>query len=216
MHRASRPARFFLDVDRQPASALAAARENWRAQREPDDILILLRAARAAHQPQAAADALEFLRRTGLEDFIFDVFRGPIWRVPLFGQFGGTPGRAHVGVFGARTCREQWLSGRARDGKGHQPDDWRSRSVTWDYPAVGIDADRARRGRSGEFPAGRATGEASELKEDLASIVATQPLRSDLLRAASSQRPGGWELCLVAVRGALASRQSKTSASTIP
>ncbi len=71
-------ARFFLDVDRQPASALAAARENWRAQREPDDILILLRAARAAHQPQAAADALEFLRRTGLEDSRLDVFRGPI------------------------------------------------------------------------------------------------------------------------------------------
>ena len=70
-------ARFFLDVDRQPASALAAARENWRVQREPDDILILLRAARAAHQPQAAADALEFLRRTGLEDSRLDVFRRP-------------------------------------------------------------------------------------------------------------------------------------------
>jgi tetratricopeptide (TPR) repeat protein len=71
-------ARFFLDVDRQPSVALAAARENWRVQREPDDLLILLRAARAAHQPQAAADALEFLRLTGLEDSRLDAFRRPI------------------------------------------------------------------------------------------------------------------------------------------
>jgi tetratricopeptide (TPR) repeat protein len=70
-------ARFFLDVDRQPASALAAAQENWRVQREPDDILILLRAAQAAHQPQAGADALEFLRRTGLEDSRLELFRRP-------------------------------------------------------------------------------------------------------------------------------------------
>lgn len=71
-------ARFFLDVDRQPSAALAAARENWRVQREPDDLLILLRAARAARQPQAAADALEFLRLTGLEDSRLDTFRGPL------------------------------------------------------------------------------------------------------------------------------------------
>jgi tetratricopeptide (TPR) repeat protein len=70
-------ARFFLDVERQPAAALAAARENWRVQREPDDILILLRAARAAHQPQAAVDALQFLRQTGLEDSRLDIFRHP-------------------------------------------------------------------------------------------------------------------------------------------
>jgi tetratricopeptide (TPR) repeat protein len=61
-------ARFFLDVDRQPAAALAAARENWQVQREPDDVLILLRAARAADQPGLAAPALEFLHRYGLED----------------------------------------------------------------------------------------------------------------------------------------------------
>jgi tetratricopeptide (TPR) repeat protein len=70
-------ARFFLDVDRQPAAALAAAQENWRVQREPDDVLILLRAAQAAHQPRAAADVLQFLRQTGLEDSRLDVFRHP-------------------------------------------------------------------------------------------------------------------------------------------
>jgi predicted Zn-dependent protease len=61
-------ARFFLDVDRQPGAALAAAQQNWRVQREPDDLLILLRAARAADQPQQAAPALEFLQQHRLED----------------------------------------------------------------------------------------------------------------------------------------------------
>ena len=48
--------------------ALAAAQENWRVQREPDDVLILLRAAEAAHRPEVAAPVLEFLRREKLED----------------------------------------------------------------------------------------------------------------------------------------------------
>jgi tetratricopeptide (TPR) repeat protein len=61
-------ARFFLDVDLQPAAALAAAQEDWQVQREPDDALILLRAARAASQPQLAAPALEFLQQHRLED----------------------------------------------------------------------------------------------------------------------------------------------------
>jgi tetratricopeptide (TPR) repeat protein len=68
-------ARFFLDVDWQPAAALAAAQENWRVQREPDDILILLRAAQAAHQAQAAATALQFLKQTGLEDARLEPYR---------------------------------------------------------------------------------------------------------------------------------------------
>jgi tetratricopeptide (TPR) repeat protein len=61
-------ARFLLDVRQQPAQALAAAAENWRVQREPDDVLILLRSAQAAHRPDMAAPALEFLRRAKLED----------------------------------------------------------------------------------------------------------------------------------------------------
>jgi tetratricopeptide (TPR) repeat protein len=61
-------ARFLLDVEQQPAQALAAAQENWRVQREPDDVLILLRSAQAAHRPDVAAPALEFLRREKLED----------------------------------------------------------------------------------------------------------------------------------------------------
>jgi tetratricopeptide (TPR) repeat protein len=61
-------ARFLLDVRHDPEAALAAALQNWRVQREPDDILIVLRAAREANQPAAAAPALRFLEHTGLED----------------------------------------------------------------------------------------------------------------------------------------------------
>jgi tetratricopeptide (TPR) repeat protein len=68
-------ARFLLDVNQQPTAALAAAEENWKVQREPDDILILLRAAQAAHQPRAAVTALQFLKQTGLEDVRLDPYR---------------------------------------------------------------------------------------------------------------------------------------------
>jgi tetratricopeptide (TPR) repeat protein len=61
-------ARFLLDVSWQPAAALSAARQNWQVQREPEDLLILLRAAQAAHQPQAAAPAREFLKLQKLQD----------------------------------------------------------------------------------------------------------------------------------------------------
>jgi tetratricopeptide (TPR) repeat protein len=68
-------ARYLLDVSHQPEAALAAAQENWRVQREPDDILILLRAAQEAHQGQAAQPALQFLRRQGLQDIRLDPYR---------------------------------------------------------------------------------------------------------------------------------------------
>jgi tetratricopeptide (TPR) repeat protein len=61
-------ARFLLDVSWQPAAALAAAQQNWQVQREPDDLLILLRAAQAAHAPKAGEPAREFLRVNRLQD----------------------------------------------------------------------------------------------------------------------------------------------------
>lgn len=61
-------ARFLLDVATQPQAALSAAQQNWRVQREPADLLILLRAAQAAHQPGAAAPALQFVTQHGTED----------------------------------------------------------------------------------------------------------------------------------------------------
>ena len=61
-------ARFLLDVSWQPSAALTAAQQNWQVQREPEDVLILMRAAQAAHAPQAAAPAREFLHQQKLQD----------------------------------------------------------------------------------------------------------------------------------------------------
>jgi tetratricopeptide (TPR) repeat protein len=61
-------ARFLLEVADQPRLALAAASENWTLQREPDDVLVLVGAARAAGEPAAAEPALEFVRTQGLRD----------------------------------------------------------------------------------------------------------------------------------------------------
>ena len=68
-------ARYLLDVSLQPKAALSAAQENWRVQREPDDILILLRAAQAAGEPKAAQPALWFLSESGLQDVRLDPYR---------------------------------------------------------------------------------------------------------------------------------------------
>jgi Tfp pilus assembly protein PilF len=67
-------ARFLLDVSWQPAAALAAAQQNWEVQREPEDLLILLRAAQAAHEPRAGDPAREFLRRNQLQDARLSAF----------------------------------------------------------------------------------------------------------------------------------------------
>ncbi len=61
-------ARFLLEVRGDARAALAVALENWKVQREPDDVLVLMRAARAAGSPQAAQPAAEFVRKHGMED----------------------------------------------------------------------------------------------------------------------------------------------------
>jgi tetratricopeptide (TPR) repeat protein len=65
-------ARFLLEVEDQPEASVAAALENFRVQREPDDVVVLVNAARAAGDPQAAAPALEFARALGLRDVRID------------------------------------------------------------------------------------------------------------------------------------------------
>jgi Tfp pilus assembly protein PilF len=60
-------ARYLLELRGDAKAALAAAAENWKSQREPRDALILLEAARAARDPDAAAPALKWLQRTGFE-----------------------------------------------------------------------------------------------------------------------------------------------------
>jgi Tfp pilus assembly protein PilF len=61
-------ARFLLEVQDQPAAALAAALANWAVQREPDDALVLVNAAYAAGTPESAAPAIAFARAQGLHD----------------------------------------------------------------------------------------------------------------------------------------------------
>jgi tetratricopeptide (TPR) repeat protein len=61
-------ARFLLDVEDQPKQSLAAAIENWAVQREPDDVLVLVNAARAAGNAAAARPALDFVRACGQGD----------------------------------------------------------------------------------------------------------------------------------------------------
>jgi tetratricopeptide (TPR) repeat protein len=68
-------ARFLLDIAHQPDAALLAAQANWRVQREPDDALILLRCAQAAHHPEAAAPALLFIEVNRTEDVALSHFR---------------------------------------------------------------------------------------------------------------------------------------------
>jgi len=61
-------ARFELEVKGDPAAALALARENWKTQKEVADARLVLQAALAANDPAAAADALGFIKASGLAD----------------------------------------------------------------------------------------------------------------------------------------------------
>jgi tetratricopeptide (TPR) repeat protein len=61
-------ARFLLDVQNDPRGALAAAQENWKVQRETDDIIVLVRAAHAAGASRAADPAKAFVEEHGVQD----------------------------------------------------------------------------------------------------------------------------------------------------
>jgi tetratricopeptide (TPR) repeat protein len=61
-------ARFLLEVLGRPDDALKAALANWNMQREPADALILLEAAQAARQHEAAAPARDFVMAHALQD----------------------------------------------------------------------------------------------------------------------------------------------------
>lgn len=62
-------ARLRLELRQQPREALELAQRNWaQGQREPQDARLLLEAALAAGQPQAAREVLDWLTRIRLED----------------------------------------------------------------------------------------------------------------------------------------------------
>jgi len=60
--------RFALHLQHDPQTALDLALRNWQLQRAPWDARVVLEAALAAKQPQAALPVLEFLDQTKLED----------------------------------------------------------------------------------------------------------------------------------------------------
>jgi Tfp pilus assembly protein PilF len=60
--------RFALHLEHDPQSALDLAQRNWQLQRAPWDARVLLEAALAAEQPQAAREVLQFVHETHLED----------------------------------------------------------------------------------------------------------------------------------------------------
>ena len=65
-------ARFALQLQHDPKTALDMALRNWQLQRAPWDARVVLEAALAAKQPQAAAPVLEFILKTKLEDPVLD------------------------------------------------------------------------------------------------------------------------------------------------
>jgi Tfp pilus assembly protein PilF len=61
-------ARWALELEGDPARALAYAASNYKLQKEPRDAEMLLRAALAAKQPAAAQPAMDWLKDSGYED----------------------------------------------------------------------------------------------------------------------------------------------------
>lgn len=59
---------FRLVFDQDARRALTLALANWAIQKEPRDAEIVLAAARAAGQPQAASPVLDWMNRTAIED----------------------------------------------------------------------------------------------------------------------------------------------------
>jgi hypothetical protein len=64
--------RFALQLQHDPSAALDMALRNWQVQRAPWDARVVLEAALAAKQPEAAAKVLEFLAKTKLQDPILE------------------------------------------------------------------------------------------------------------------------------------------------
>jgi len=64
--------RFALKLQHDPHTALDMALRNWRLQRAPWDARVVLEAALASKEPEAAVPVLEFLQKTQLEDPILE------------------------------------------------------------------------------------------------------------------------------------------------
>jgi tetratricopeptide (TPR) repeat protein len=85
-------ARYALDLLSDPARALTLAQANWALQKEPADARLLMRAAVAAGQPDAAMPVRRFIKDTGLADVRLAVLLNPQANGPITGP---TTGQVH-------------------------------------------------------------------------------------------------------------------------
>jgi tetratricopeptide (TPR) repeat protein len=83
-------ARFALELQHDPVTALDMAQRNWKAQREPWDTRLLLEAAVAAEQPRAATEALEFLQKSKLQDPMIEPLAREL-RAQIVASSGASP-----------------------------------------------------------------------------------------------------------------------------
>lgn len=75
-------ARFYLEVERAPAAAVEAATANWRIQREAADARVLLEAAAAARDRQAAAPVIAWLDAERIDDAVLAKARRAVEALP--------------------------------------------------------------------------------------------------------------------------------------
>jgi hypothetical protein len=61
-------ARFALSLQHDSRGSLDLALRNWQLQKAPWDARVVLEAALAAHDPRRAAEVIDFVRETHLED----------------------------------------------------------------------------------------------------------------------------------------------------
>ncbi|MFZ9071239.1 MAG: hypothetical protein ACO2Z7_08225, partial [Burkholderiaceae bacterium] len=59
---------FWVDIEQQPAKALALARQAWATQREPADAVLYGRAALLQRDPSAARALMAWVKDTGFVD----------------------------------------------------------------------------------------------------------------------------------------------------
>lgn len=64
--------RFRLHVLKDAGAALELARRNWQVQREPRDARVLLEASIALRQPAAAQPVIDWMTRSGIEDWYLE------------------------------------------------------------------------------------------------------------------------------------------------
>jgi Tfp pilus assembly protein PilF len=69
-------ARYRLEIERDYASALALAKENWKVQREPADLRLLVAAAKAAGDQTTLREATHWMRENRLEDVALQAIVG--------------------------------------------------------------------------------------------------------------------------------------------